>query len=271
MLHCIAVDDEPLALGLLADYISKIPFLQLEASCENAFEAAKVLQEKEIELIFIDIQMPGLTGLQFIQSLAKRPMVIIVTAYKKFAPEGFDLDVVDYLVKPVGLDRFMKACNKAQELQQLRMAAAVAGGNAGGGSGSAGGSAGAVAGGSGGSGAGGGVGGPGGGSGADFFFLPVDYSLVKILFDDIIWVEGSGDYVKIHLKSTSKPMLVRMSIRAMEGELPTDRFIRVHKSYILAIGSITAVRKNSVFIKDLELPVGETYREAMRKLTGKNL
>jgi DNA-binding LytR/AlgR family response regulator len=234
MLHCIAVDDEPLALGLLADYISKIPFLQLEAACENAFEAAAVLQEKEIDLIFIDIQMPGLTGLQFIQSLAKRPMVIIVTAYKKFAPEGFDLDVVDYLVKPVGLDRFMKACNKAQELQQLRMAAASAGG-------------------------------------ADFFFLPVDYSLVKILFDDIIWVEGSGDYVKIHLKSAAKPMLVRMSIRAMEGELPADRFIRVHKSYILAIGSITAVRKNSVFIKDLELPVGETYREVMRRLTGKNL
>jgi two-component system LytT family response regulator len=238
MLHCIAVDDEPLALGLLADYISKIPFLRLEASCENAFDAAKVLQEKEIDLIFIDIQMPGLTGLQFIQSLAKRPMVIIVTAYKKFAPEGFDLDVVDYLVKPVGLDRFMKACNKAQELQQLRTAATADGGADG---------------------------------GADFFFLPVDYSLVKILFEDIIWVEGSGDYVKIHLKSAAKPMLVRMSIRAMEGELPADRFIRVHKSYILAIGSITAVRKNSVFIKDLELPVGETYREVMRKLTGKNL
>jgi len=235
MLHSIAIDDEPLALGLLADYISKIPFLQLEATCENAFEAAKVLQEKEIDLIFIDIQMPGLTGLQFIQSLAKRPMVIIVTAYKKFAPEGFDLDVVDYLVKPVGLDRFMKACNKAQELQQLRAA------------------------------------GSGAGSGAEFFFLPVDYSLVKILFEDIIWVEGSGDYVKIHLKSAAKPLLVRVSIRAMEGELPADRFIRVHKSYILAVGSITAVRKNSVFIKDLELPVGEMYRELMRKLTGKNL
>jgi len=248
MLHCIAVDDEPLALGLLADYISKIPFLRLEASCENAFEAAKALQDNEIDLIFIDIQMPGLTGLQFIQSLAKRPMVIIVTAYKKFAPEGFDLDVVDYLVKPVGLDRFMKACNKAQELQQLRMAAAAAGGD-------------------------GGLGGGGAVSagGADFFFLPVDYSLVKVLFDDIIWVEGSGDYVKIHLKSATKPMLVRVSIRAMEAELPADRFIRVHKSYILAIGSITAVRKNSVFIKELELPVGETYREVMRKLTGKNL
>jgi len=223
MLHCIAVDDEPLALGLLADYISKIPFLRLEASCENAFDAAKVLQEKEIDLIFIDIQMPGLTGLQFIQSLAKRPMVIIVTAYKKFAPEGFDLDVVDYLVKPVGLDRFMKACNKAQELQQLRTAATADGGADG---------------------------------GADFFFLPVDYSLVKILFEDIIWVEGSGDYVKIHLKSAAKPMLVRMSIRAMEGELPADRFIRVHKSYILAIAALRRYGRTASSSKTSNCPWG---------------
>jgi two-component system, LytTR family, response regulator len=239
MLNCIAVDDEPLALNLLVDYISKIPYLRLEATCGDGFEASKVLQEKEVDLMFVDIQMPGLTGLQLIQSLARRPMVIIITAYKKFAPEGFDLDVVDYLIKPVSLDRFMKACNKAQELQQLRAAA--------------GGAVGAVA------------------AGPDYFFLPVDYSLVKIHFDDIMWVEGSGDYVKIHLKSAPKPMLVRMSTRAMEAELPADRFIRVHKSYILAIDSITAVRKNIVFIKDLELPVGETYRDVVRRLTGKNL
>src|ERR1700755_700686 len=109
MLKCLAVDDEPLALHLLADYIGKVPFLELTGTAGDAFEAAKVLQEKTVDLLFIDIQMPGLTGLQFIQSLAKRPMVIIITAYKKFAPEGFDLDVVDYLIKPMGLDRFMKA------------------------------------------------------------------------------------------------------------------------------------------------------------------
>src|ERR1700678_2972350 len=113
MLRCIAVDDEPLALGLLADNIGKVPFLELVASCGDAFEATRVLQEKEIDLIFMDIQMPGLTGLQFIQSLSKRPMVILVTAYKKFAPEGFDLDVVDYLVKPVSMDRFLKADRKS--------------------------------------------------------------------------------------------------------------------------------------------------------------
>ena len=235
MLRCIAVDDEPLALGLLTDYIRKIPFLELVATCGDAFEAADALQRFAADLIFIDIQMPGLTGLQFIQSLPKRPMVIIVTAYKKFAPEGFDLDVVDYLVKPMGLDRFMKACYKAQELYQLRSAPA------------------------------------GAAPAADFFFVNVDYSLVKVLFADIVWIEGSGDYVKIHFRSAAKPLLVRTSAKTLEAELPADRFLRIHKSYIVAISSITAVRKNSLFIGELELPVGETYREALRRVTGREL
>ncbi|MBS1564819.1 MAG: response regulator, partial [Bacteroidetes bacterium] len=130
MLNCIAVDDEPLALQLLADNISKVPYLHLVASCSDAFEATKVLQEQAIDLMFIDIQMPGLTGLQFIESLARKPMVILITAYKQYALEGYHLDVVDYLVKPVAMDRFIKACNKAQELHQLRVAAGrnVAGG-----------------------------------------------------------------------------------------------------------------------------------------------
>jgi two-component system LytT family response regulator len=244
MLRCIAVDDEPLALQLLGDYIRKVPFLELVASCGDAFEAAKALQVSPVDLIFIDIQMPGLTGLQFIQSLARRPMVIMITAYKKFATEGFDLDVVDYLVKPVGLDRFMKACYKAQELHQLRMAS-TAGGMA--------------------PAAGGGV------SGVEFFFVNADYSLVKVLFADLVWIEGSGDYVKIHLKSSPKPLLVRTSAKTLEGELPPDKFIRIHKSYIVSVAGITAVRKNSVFIGELELPVGETYREGLRQITGREL
>jgi two-component system LytT family response regulator len=242
MLRCIAVDDEPLALGLLADNIGKVPFLELVATCGDAFEATRALQEKEIDLIFMDIQMPGLTGLQFIQSLPKRPMVILVTAYKKFAPDGFDLNVVDYLIKPVSMDRFLKACYKAQELHQLKTAAAAPVGPA------------ATA--------------P---NTAEFFFVNVDYSLVKVLFADIIWIEGSGDYVKLHLNSMPKPLLVRMSGKLLEAELPAGKFVRIHKSYIVAIASITAVRKNSIFIKEMELPVGETYRDALRQLTGRNL
>ena len=244
MLKCIAVDDEPLALHLLTDYIGKVPFLNLVATAGDAFEAAKLLQEKPVDLIFIDIQMPGLTGLQFIQSLAKRPMVIIITAYKKFAPDGFDLDVVDYLVKPMGLDRFMKACNKAQELHDLRTSIPTT--------------------------AGGGAGIPTPNT-AEFFFVNVDYSLVKVLFADIIWIEGSGDYVKIHLKNAPKPLLVRTTAKTLESELPAEKFLRIHKSYIVAVASITAIRKNSLFIGELELPVGETYRDTLRQLTGRDL
>ena len=231
VLTCIVVDDEPLARGLLTDYISRIPFLEQVGSCGDAFEAASVLREKQVDLIFIDIQMPGLTGLQFIQSLATKAMVIIITAYKKFAHEGFELDVVDYVVKPVGLDRFMKACNKAAELYKLRHPAMAT---------------------------------------AEFMFLNIDYSLVKVQFSDIHWIEGSGDYVKIHLKNSSLPLLVRMSTRAMEAELPPGRFLRIHKSYIVPVSGITSVRKSSVFLGELELPVGETYRDAIGQLTGKN-
>lgn len=260
ILKCIAVDDEPLALNLLVDYIGKIPFLELVAACGDGFEAAKAVQENSTDLIFIDIQMPGLTGLQFIQSLATRPMVIIVTAYKKFAHAGFELDVVDYLVKPVGLDRFMKACNKARELYQLRAAAAappaagVATPYTAGGTGPAAALYGAG----------------GAGPAPEFTFLSVDYSLVKVVFADITWIEGSGDYVKIHLRSSPRPLLVRLSTRAMEAELPPDRFLRIHKSYIVPVAGITAVRKNSVFIGEMELPIGETYREVIGRLTGKN-
>lgn len=237
MLKCIAVDDEPLALALLEDNISKVPNLNLVATCSDAFEATKVLQEKQVDLIFIDIQMPGLTGLQFIKSLSQRPMVILITAYKQYALDSYDLDVIDYLVKPVAIDRFMKACNKAIVQHQLKsqnkeVASSV---------------------------------------NADHFFLNVDYSLVKIFFNDILYIESLRDYVKLHLKSTNKPIVARMTLRVLEEQLPVSKFIRIHKSYLIGIDSISAIRKNSVFIKDIELPVGETYRDVITKITGKNM
>ncbi|BAV05195.1 two component transcriptional regulator, LytTR family [Filimonas lacunae] len=240
MLQCIAIDDEPLALALLEDYISKVPYLHLVAKCSDAFEATKVMQEHEIDLIFADIQMPGLTGIQFIQSLPTKPMVIFITAYEKFALDGYSLDVVDYLLKPVEMDRFVKACNKANELYQLKHASKPAAATA---------------------------------SSAQpaptYFFVNADYSLVKVQFNDITWIEGLRDYVKIHLKSTAKPLIVRSGIRAIEQELPASNFLRVHKSFIVSIDSITSIRKNSVFINEMEIPVGAVYREAIDKLTGK--
>ena len=234
MIRCLAIDDEPLALDLLADNISKLPYLQLVASCDNAIEAMQLLETQPVDLIFLDIQMPGLTGLQFIKSLQQKPMFILVTAYEKYALEGFELDVVDYLVKPVSLERFIKACNKANELFQLKTKSATL---------------------------------PA--ASAEYFFVSVDYSLLKIVFDDIMYIEGLKDYIKIHLKSTSRAVITRMSIKSLEEQLPATIFVRIHKSYIVSVKHVTAVRKNSVFIDALELPVSDNYHDAVNHITGR--
>jgi DNA-binding LytR/AlgR family response regulator len=234
MLRCLAIDDEPLALELLEDNISQVPFLQLAGKCNNAMEAMQFLKEHSVDLIFLDIQMPGLTGLQFIQSLTQRPMIILVTAYEKFALDGFNLDVVDYLVKPVPFDRFIKACNKAWELHQLKNKTTTTTENV-----------------------------------PEYFFVNVEYSLHKVEFADILWIEGLKDYVKINLKSSTKPIVTRMSMKALEDQLPLSKFIRIHKSYILAVAAITSIRKNSVFVGNTEFPVGDNYKEAVAALVNK--
>lgn len=233
MLRCIAIDDEPLALELLEDNIRKLPYLDLVGSFDNPLQALKLLQEQSVDLVFLDIQMPGLTGLQFLQSLVQKPMAILITAYEKYALEGFALDVVDYLVKPVSVDRFMKACNKALELHQLRQKANRPAD-----------------------------------APLDYIFVNADYSLVKIVLNDILWIEGMKDYLKVHLKSTSKPLIVRMLMKAMEDQLAANQFIRIHRSYIVSILHVTAVRKNSVFIGETELPIGANYPNAMAAITG---
>jgi two-component system, LytTR family, response regulator len=233
MIRCIAIDDEPLALELLQDNISKVPFLQLVAACDNAMDALKVMEQQPVDLVFLDIQMPGLTGLQLIQSMTVKPMFILITAYEKYALEGFNLDVTDYLVKPVPLDRFIKACNKAKELFELKQAPKENVVNTG------------------------------------YFFVNVEYSLVKITIADIMYIEGLKDYIKIHLKSSSKPVVTRMPMKTVEEQLPSKQFIRIHKSYIAAVAFITSIRKTSLFIDATELPVSENYRDAIAALTAK--
>ena len=234
MIRCLAVDDEPLALELLEDNIRQVPFLQLTGKCSSALDALKFLQEHTVDLIFLDIQMPGLTGLQFIRSLAQKPMIILITAYEKFALEGFELDVVDYLVKPVSLDRFIKACNRVSELFNLRAKQSSTPGLA-----------------------------------PEYFFVNADYSLLKVEFNDILWIEGLKDYVKINLRSSSKPIVTRMSMKALEDQLPSTKFIRIHKSYIISVSAITSVRKSSVFIGAEELPIGDNYKEALNQIISK--
>ncbi|MEO6636776.1 MAG: LytTR family DNA-binding domain-containing protein [Ginsengibacter sp.] len=236
MLSCIAIDDEPLALELLEDNISKVSYLQLVGSFDNPLHAFKLLQEQPVDLVFLDIQMPGLTGLQFIQSLQHKPMFILVTAYEKYALDGYTLNVIDYLVKPVSLERFIQACGKAWELHELKTRKKAAGS----------------------------------GDEENYFFINVDYSLVKVDFDDITWIEGLKDYLKIHLKSSSKPLVTRMSMKSMEEELPPAKFIRVQKSYIVSKDNVTSIRKNSLFIGDVEISIGENYKDAINAFIKKS-
>ena len=234
-MKCIAVDDENLALDLLEDNISQVPFLQLVKRCKNALEALEAVQTEEVDLIFLDIQMPGLTGIQFVRSLqVKHPMIIFVTAYDRFALEGFNLDVLDYLVKPVSFERFLKACNKAQELfllktQNKEPEATTE-------------------------------------PELDFIFVNADYSHVKINFDDISHIEGMKDYIKIHLISQPKPVITRLSIKSMEEKLPTNEFIRVHKSFLVSISKIKSIRNNKIQVDKHIVPVSENYREDLMKL-----
>lgn len=227
MMRCIAIDDELLVRELLEDSIRQVPFLQLIKTCKNAMEAMEVMQHEQVDLIFLDIQMPRLTGLQFLRSLTQAPMVILVTAYEQYALEGFELHVVDYLLKPFSFERFLKACNHAYELFRLQHKTAEA---------------------------------------PKDFFVYVEYVQVKIVVADITYIEGLKDYIKIHLSSSAKPILTRMTIKAIEEKLPPPAFIRTHKSFLVAARKITAVKRDLVVIGDKEIPVSEFYKENVTRM-----
>lgn len=227
MMRCIAIDDELLVRELLEDSIRQVPFLQLIKTCKNAIEAMEVMQHEQVDLIFLDIQMPRLTGLQFLRSLTQAPMVILVTAYEQYALEGFELHVVDYLLKPFSFERFLKACNHAYELFRLQHKTAEV---------------------------------------PKDFFVYVEYVQVKIVVADITYIEGLKDYIKIHLSSSAKPVLTRMTIKAIEEKLPPPAFIRTHKSFLVAARKITAVKRDLVIIGDKEIPVSEFYKENVTRM-----
>jgi len=224
MIRCIAIDDELLVRELLEDNIRQVPFLQLISTCKNAMEAIAVMQNEQVDLLFLDIQMPRLNGLQFLRSLPQPPMVILVTAYEQYAMEGFELQVVDYLLKPFSFERFLKACNHARELFHLRNKE------------------------------------------AQDFFVYVEYAQVKIEVADITYIEGLKDYIKIHLSSSGKPVLTRMTIKAMEEKLPPPAFIRTHKSFLVAAHKITAVKRDLIMIGNQEIPVSEFYKENVTRM-----
>jgi two-component system, LytTR family, response regulator len=249
MINCIAVDDEYLALDLLADNISKVSFLHLIKKCRNAFEALDAVEKENIHLIFLDIQMPGLTGLQFLKALQhKKPMVVMVTAYEQYALEGFNLNVTDYLMKPVSFDRFYQACQKAKELFELKngenaLEIPQNAQNTDGTSRDT----------------------REGGTIPHFFFVNADYSLIKILTDDILYIEGMKDYIKIHLGSQTKPVITRMSFKDIVEKLPEQGFARVHKSFMVNTLKIQSIRNSVIFINKHTVPLSDTMREELMK------
>ncbi|MDB4925893.1 LytTR family DNA-binding domain-containing protein [Mucilaginibacter sp.] len=234
-MNCIIIDDEPLALELLEDNIRMVDSLNLVASCRSATQAMQAMQEQQVDLIFCDIQMPGINGLQFVKSLAQKPLIIFVTAYDQFALDGFELDVVDYLLKPVALERFLKACNKATTIFEQSKRAAEAD--------------------------------PA--KRKKYIFLYADYNLIKVNHDDITYIEGLKDYVKIYLASVPKAIISRVTIKSLESQLPVDEFFRVHKSYIVNLEHVHSIRKGRIKIAGVEIPFSDSYKDVITRMTGK--
>ena len=225
MINCIAIDDETLALDLLEDNIKQVPFLNLVKRCKNVYEALEILHEEKIDLLFLDIQMPGINGIQFLQSLKNPPMVILVTAYKQYALESFELDVLDYLVKPVSFKRFLKAANKALDYYNLLNKPAANQEPQ-----------------------------------LDYFFVNSEYYLVKIMKNEITYIEGQKDYISINLLNTEKPIITRMSFKEIGEKLAGGKFIRVQKSFIVSLDKITSIRANIIYIGEAKIPLGDSYR-----------
>ncbi len=242
-MNTLIIDDEPLALDVLETYISKIPELNLVARCSNALEANELLRKHQIDLIFLDIQMPQMSGVDLIKALPNPPLFIFTTAYSNYALEGYELNAIDYLLKPISLDRFMKAVNKALEQFELRHredASAEA----------------AVH----------------GMEGADFFFVKADKKLVKIKYDEILYIEGLKDYVIIRLEVGR--VVTLQTMKSLEDKLPMSKFKRIHRSYIVSIDKIHAVDGTSVDVFEKgaikQLPIGKNYRDEILEIVNRN-
>ncbi len=220
MIHAIAIDDEPLALTVIQSLCDKCEGIHLQKTFTQPSEALRYLQNYPVDLIFCDIQMPAMTGINLVKSLQHRTMVIFTTAFSEYAAVSYDLNAIDYLLKPINLKRFTQAVGKAQEyFDYLHKKEQSADKN---------------------------------------IFIRADFSLVKIPLADILYIEGLADYLKIHVKDR-KPIVARMPMKDMMEKLPSDDFIRVHRSFILPFGKIEAVRGNTIFIGDQEFPIGKTY------------
>ncbi len=239
MIRCLAIDDEPLALELLEDNIRRTSFLTLVKSFRNGQDALHFLKNEGVDLIFLDIHMPGITGLQLLKVLKPKPLVILITAYEKYALEGFELDVVDYLIKPVSYERFLRAATKAMELLLLRKAALAQPLPA-----------------------------PEPRPAQGFMFVKSDYKQVRINFNDILYIEGLKDYVKIY--AGEKPVITQMSLKSVTEKLPAQDFVRVHRSFLINLRKIQFVHRMQVRVGNKDIPIGESYRDSFFSILNLN-
>ena len=225
MIRCLAIDDEPLALQQIAAYINKVPFLELAGQCQSALEARHFLTEDRVDAIFCDINMPDLNGMDFVKSLTAPPLVVFTTAYSEYAIEGFKVNAVDYLLKPFGMQDFMRAANRLQE--RLSVPAATV-------------------------------------ETDDTLFLKTDYRIIKVNIPDIRYVEAMSEYLKVWLEGEAKPIITLLSMKKMEERLPAN-FMRIHRSYIINLDKIQEVNKNRVIMDaNTYLPIGDLYKEAFQ-------
>jgi two-component system LytT family response regulator len=218
-MKAIAIDDEPIALEIIQSHASKVPYLDLKAVFTNAFTALEYLQKENIDLIFLDIKMPDISGIEFFNSLSKKPLLIFTTAYPGHAVTSFEMDAVDYLLKPFSLSRFLKGCNKAYELYNFRNTAET----------------------------------------ADHLYIKTGYEQVKILHQDILYLEAAGNYVTFVLKDRS--VLSRSTFLEASNLLPADKFVRIHRSFIVAVSKIDRVERAQVTINNHKIPIGEAYSQ----------
>jgi len=227
-MKCIAIDDEPLALELLKKYISEFPELQLVHTFDDAVEGAEYLQKQRTDLLFVDINMPDLTGLDLVASLEYKPLIIFTTAHKKFAHEGFELEALDYLLKPITIERFERAVNKAIEQFELRKNARP--------------------------------------NVPDSLIVRSEYKMVKIELSDIEFIEAMEDYIKIHLLSSTHPVLTLMSIKGILEMLPKNHFSRIHRSYVIPNGQVKSIQNKKVRLSsEKELPISDSYVDFIEK------
>ena len=227
MLKAIAIDDEPIALDIVKALAAKIGFLEIVGFYTNAFEALKRLQQEKIDLLFLDIKMPDISGIELLRSIPHPPMVIFTTAYSEHAVQSFELDAIDYLLKPFSQSRFLKACNKAYELYELKRKNSAP-------------------------------------AAAEQIFVKSGYGQVRIRLDDILYIQSTGNYMQFVLKEDK--ILSRLTMTEVEALLPTPAFVRIHRSYLVASGKVDRVERESVFIGDLELPIGAGYAREANKI-----